>query len=88
MALWRDTMRPMRFFGVDARAALPMFFFIMNMSTNTFILAVAGMVVFSFLERKGLTVPAAIRTVRAWVAGPVRPAVPWWLSRRFTDYGE
>jgi hypothetical protein len=88
MSTWRETMRPTRFFGVDSRATLPMLFFLMNMNSNTFMLAIAGMVGFSFLERKGLTVPAAIRAVRAWIAGPIRPATPWWLARRYIDYGE
>lgn len=88
MGLWRDTMRPARFFGVDARATLPMLVLIMNMNANTLMFALFGVAIFTFLERKGLTVPAALRTVRCWIAGPVRPAVPWWLSRRYVDYGE
>ena len=87
MGIWRDTMRPPRFFGFDARATVPMMAFLMNMNMNTLFFAFCGMVAFGLLERKGLTVPAALRTARCWVAGPVRPAVPWWLSRKYIDYG-
>ncbi|HCI46332.1 MAG TPA: phosphoesterase [Rhodospirillaceae bacterium] len=86
MAHWRDTMRPMRFFGIDARASAPLLFFVMNIEVWTFILAVGTAILFTFLERKGLTVPAAIRAGRAWIAGEVRPAVPWWEKRRLVDY--
>lgn len=86
MALWRDTMRTMRFFGIDARATAPMLLFLMVMRVETFLFAVVSAVGFTFLERKGLTFPAAIRAVRCWVAGDIRPAVPWWRKRRMIDY--
>ncbi|MBV6632825.1 MAG: IcmT/TraK family protein [Alphaproteobacteria bacterium] len=86
MAHWRDTMRPMRFFGIDARATIPLLLFIMHAETWTFMLAVGTATLFTFLERKGLTVPAAIRAGRAWIAGEVRPAVPWWERRHHVDY--
>lgn len=86
MAHWRDTMRPMRFFGIDARASAPLLLFIMKMELSTFMLAAGTAILFTVLERKGLTVPSAIRAGRAWVAGEVRPAIPWWERRRIVDY--
>ena len=45
------------------------------------------LIFFRFLERKGLTVPAAIRNFRAWIVGTERPG--WLLGHRkhFVDYG-
>lgn len=88
MAHWRDTMRPMRFFGIDARATIPLLLFIMHAETWTFMLTVFTATLFTLLERKGLTVPAAVRAGRAWIAGEVRPAVPWWERRYFVDFRE
>ncbi|MEO0393763.1 MAG: IcmT/TraK family protein, partial [Pseudomonadota bacterium] len=64
----------------------PLLFFVMNIELWTFVLAAGTAILFTVLERKGLTVPAAVRAGRAWVAGEVRPAVPWWERRRMIDY--
>jgi len=50
------------------------------------VLAAGTAILFTVLERRGLTVPAAVRAGRAWVAGEVRPAVPWWERRKLIDY--
>ena len=55
MAHWRDTMRPMRFFGIDARASAPLLFFVMNIELWTFVLAAGTAILFTVLERRGLT---------------------------------
>jgi len=39
--------------------------------------------VFAVPEWFGLSFPAALRTLRRLVNGPVRPAVPVWKRRRF-----
>jgi intracellular multiplication protein IcmT len=49
----------------------------------TFYVALAGIVVFAVLEWLGLTFPAAVRTVRRWIVGNRRPAIPTWKKRRF-----
>lgn len=84
---WRNTMRPVRFFNLDARAALPFFVLLVYFRPITIVLALITTVVFMQLEKRGLTVPAAMRALRVWVIGQKRPA---WLSlrhRRLKDYG-
>ena len=81
--MWRNTMRPVRLFVIDARALIPVMVFVMHVRWGTLYLACAGIAVFTVLEWFGLTFPAAIRTVRRYVVGAVRPAIPAWKKRRF-----
>lgn len=84
---WRNSMRPARFFNLDARAALP--FCILLVYFRPITLFVTFVVTFTFwwLERRGLTFTAALRAFRRWIVGPQRPA--WILIRRRTlkDFG-
>lgn len=83
---WRNTMRPVRFFAFDARAALPLPVLFFYMRPSTLALTFLTLLFFRFLERKGLTVPAAMRTFRSWLVGRERPA---WISaqrKRFTTF--
>lgn len=84
---WRNSMRPIRFFAFDARAAatLPLLFVYARLST--LLLTIVVLILFRYLERKGLTVPAALRASRSWINGRDRPG---WLAvqrKRFADYG-
>ena len=84
---WRNTMRTVRFLAFDARAALPIPLLLVYARTSTLILTVITLMLFRFLERKGLTFPAAIRNMRSWMVGKDRPG---WISaqhKKFTDYG-
>jgi len=82
--MWRNTMLLVRIFGVDARALIPVFIFILHWSKWTLYSAIAGCILFAILEWCGLTYPAAVRLVRRFVVGPTRPAVPAWKKRRLT----
>jgi intracellular multiplication protein IcmT len=84
---WRNSMRPTRFFAMDARAASTLFLFLVHMRTWTLILCVSVMIVFWMLERKGLTFDAAMRTARCWLLGQNRPAWLWFRKRGLIDYG-
>ncbi len=84
---WRNTMRPVRFFGFDARASIiaPILLFYPRVSTVIFSLML--LFLFRQLERRGLSFPAALRAFRAWVIGKYRPG---WVSAQkstFKDYG-
>ena len=84
---WRNSMRPARFFAFDARAAIPFFVLIFYFRPVTLALATLSTIIFSILEKKGLTFPSALRSLRTWLNGEKRPA---WLTmrrRRFVDYG-
>lgn len=75
---WRDSARSARFFLVDARAAFPLFLFLLHIRTWTFVLAIVSMLFFATLERYGFTVPVFLRWLRAFLAGPRKVATPWW----------
>jgi hypothetical protein len=84
---WRNNMRPVRFLAFDARAALPLPLLLVYARLSTLLLTIVTLLIFRVLERKGLTFPAAIRSVRSWVVGAERPG---WIAaqkKRFTDYG-
>jgi len=84
---WRNSMRPVRFFMMDARAAIAFFLFLMHMRVWTLVTAVVVMTIFWILERKGLTFDAAMRALRSWFLGGNRPALLWTRKRRMIDYG-
>lgn len=84
---WRNSMRIVRFFMLDARAALPFLVLLVYLRWSSVILAVIVTTIFYLLERKGLTFAAALRNLRQWIVGRDRPG---WISvhrKKFTDWG-
>ncbi len=84
---WRNSMRVVRFGPFDARAAAPLPLLLVYARWSTLSLMIGSLVLFRFLENKGLTVPAAVRTFRSWIIGYERPG---WVSvqrRTFKDLG-
>ncbi len=84
---WRNTMRPVRFFNLDARAGLPVFILILYARPITLAITIVIIGLFWFVERKGLTFPSALRALRVWIIGYDRPS---WISlrhRRLKDFG-
>lgn len=84
---WRNTMRPVRFFNLDARAALPFCILLVYFRVSSLVLTILITMVFWFLERLGLTFPASLRAFRSWLMGNSRMG---WLSyryRKMVDYG-
>ena len=77
-AHWRDSARDPRFFMVDARAAFPIFFFLMHIRLWTGILVIVSAVFFGILEHYGFTLPVFLRWLRLFFAGPVKSSHPWW----------
>ncbi len=75
---WRDSARTARFFMVDARAAFPIFLFLMHIRVWTGILVILSAVFFSIIEHYGFTVPVFLRWLRSFAAGPVKSSQPWW----------
>jgi intracellular multiplication protein IcmT len=84
---WRNSMRPVRFMAFDARAALPLPLLLVYARWSTILLTIVTLIVFRYLERKGLTFPAAMRNLRAWVVGKDRPGWPGALRKKFQDLG-
>ena len=81
--MWRNTMPPVRIWVADARVLIPWFIFLMHWSLATLYFAMFASLVFAVPEWFGLSFPAALRTLRRLVNGPIRPAVPVWKRRRF-----
>lgn len=84
---WRDTMRPVRFFHLDARAGLMFLILLIYARLSTLIVTILVTMIFQQLEKRGLTFPAALRAMRVWLIGRNRSA---WLPirrRRLHDYG-
>jgi len=84
---WRNSMRPVRFFNLDARAAIPYFILLVYFRPITLLLTSLLTMVFYILERRGLTFPAALRSFRLWLLGNDRPAMVTFRRRRMRDYG-
>ena len=84
---WRNTMRPVRFFTLDARAALPFCVLLVYFRVVTLVLTVLITMIFWFLEKRGLTFAAAMRALRVWGVGDWRPAYMPHRYRRMRDYG-
>lgn len=84
---WRNTMRPVRFFNLDARAGIPYFVLLVYARPVTFVLVILSTAVFKLMEKRGLTFPAALRAFRVWLLGDERSG--WVRMRRRTmkDFG-
>ena len=84
---WRNTMRPVRFFSLDARAAFPFIVLLFYFRTHTLIMTILVTMVFRYFEKKGYSFSDAMRAFRVWMIGEKRYA---WMShkrRRLRDYG-
>lgn len=75
---WRDSARSARFFMVDARAAFPLFLFLMHIRIWTGLLVLISAVFFAIIEHYGFTVPVFLRWLRSFLAGNIKSAQPWW----------
>ncbi|NCC22036.1 MAG: type IV secretion protein IcmT [Alphaproteobacteria bacterium] len=84
---WRNSMRPVRFFGMDARAGIPWFILLFYFRPVSLVLTLLITAVFSFLEKKGLSFSAALRAFRAWLLGQRRPGYFAFRKRKMIDYG-
>ena len=83
---WRDTMRPVRFYVIDARllVLLTVWLFVPAWWTTSAVLIAA--VALRVAEARGYRLQAAFRAVRALSAGG-RPALHAGRARRFVDFG-
>jgi len=80
--MWRNSGQPVRVLMLDARACFPILTVCVYWSWTTLYIAVTGFVFFSLISFFGLTLPAMLRMLRRWLAGPIRTAVPVWNRRR------
>lgn len=83
---WRNTARPVRFFAVDYRAGIFVFIFMMHIRLWTFLMLIGVVGVLWFLEKRGLTMPLAMRRLRIWFIGNYRPALGRLHQRKMYDH--
>ncbi|MCB1551368.1 MAG: IcmT/TraK family protein [Alphaproteobacteria bacterium] len=84
---WRNSMRPVRFFGFDVRAIIPFCILLFYARISTLVLCFVVTLFFWLLEKKGLTFPAALRSSRLFLFGNYRPGLTKFRHRKLKDYG-
>ena len=84
---WRNSMRPVRFFNLDARAAMPFFILLFHARLYTLVLTIIITMIFRLLESKGLTFPSSLRALRVWIIGDNRPGWYRYKRRVMRDFG-
>ena len=84
--LWRDTMRPVRFYLIDARLLVLLVLWLFVPTWWTTVLVVLAVTALRVAEARGYRLHAALRAVRALTAGR-RPALHARRVRRFVDFG-
>jgi hypothetical protein len=62
--IWRNTARPVRFFLLDARVTACIAVWLIHICWETFWFSIAGMVLFTIIERFGLSPKTAWRMIR------------------------
>jgi len=81
-------MRTVRFFSFDARASIVMVVLFFRLTDPyAWLLVFSVFAFFRFLERKGLTFPAALRNFRMWIVGKERPGLSGVYHKTFKDFG-
>lgn len=89
MAHWRYSGQPVRFFFLDSRASFLFLVLILHIRLWTLGLCSLGLMVFFFLERKGLSVPQALSSFRhalaVFIGGKVRPGTAFPKNKRWKE---
>lgn len=84
---WRNTMRPVRFFNFDVKAAIPFIFLLFYFRIVTIVISIVVLFLFWILEKRGLTFDAAMRATRVYMFGDFRPGLMSFRFRKMKDYG-
>lgn len=83
---WRNTMKPVRFAMLDARAGFVLLLTLLHLRPWTLVTAMITTFIFHIAEKNGLTFYAALRTVRRLFVGPMRPRIIWTQNTKMVDY--
>lgn len=84
---WRYTMKPARLGPIDARAVFPILLVLLHIQSYTIVFALLIIFILWLFEKNGWEFNAALRTIRAWLVNPNRPAIdPRRHSRRVDLY--
>lgn len=84
---WRDSQRSARFFIFDAKASFAIILFLFHARLWTFLFALAVMIFFWLLERKGLNFTTALRVGRSFLIGKYRPKQSKIEKTKMKDFG-
>jgi intracellular multiplication protein IcmT len=84
---WRNTMRPVRFFNFDVKAIIPFFILLFHLRLTTLVFCILSTMGFWALEKKGITVDAALRAFRVLIVGTFRTGQPKARFRKMRDFG-
>ena len=87
-AHWRDSFRPVRFFAFDGRCSIVVPILVFHIRVYTLVFCIILLFIFRFLEKKGLTFPAALRSLRCWIIGRTRPGYLGISRHVFREYYE
>lgn len=80
--MWRDSGDRLKMFGVDGRAMFLLLLIMYRPRVWTLIVALIGIVILILMERKGYTIPNALRRLRILMTGPNKLAV---VGKRFNS---
>lgn len=83
---WRNSMKPARFFFLDARAALPFVLVMLHLRWYTLVIAGVTTIIFYILEKRGLGFISALRAFRVWLVTRKRPAITHANMTRMVDF--
>jgi intracellular multiplication protein IcmT len=83
---WYQTYKPARFFMMDSKAGIPLILVLLHFRTYTVIPAVFWVILFWVLDRRGMSVTSAVRALRSWIIGDLRPARSVFKIRARIDY--
>lgn len=86
MAHFRNTYKPARFFFMDIRVGVIVLASLMHVRTYTISIDVIAVALAWYVERLGMGIPQAVRSLRSWLAGPYRPAQQVFKVRQRVDF--
>lgn len=84
---WYNTYRPARFFFLDVRVGVIILISLLHVRFWTLSLDLVVVMIGWWIERVGLGFMGALRSIRDYFAGPLRPALPNHKIRGTVDYG-
>ena len=85
---WRDSYRPARLSIIDARIVLLILPTMVHLRWYTVtVTVIVAAALYYFERRREMLVPGALRMMRFWIAGDIRPARPRTKRRPMLDFG-
>lgn len=83
---WRNSYKPVKFFFMDWPFGVILVCSLLHIRPWTVMLDVLVICLGIYMRHIGLGLWPAIRAARAWLAGSVRPSMPYRKRRRLVDF--